>query len=107
MTRDEARQKLKEFRVYIDELDRRITALLNERTEVVENIGRVKRDADMPVYEPDREERVFANVRSVTSDDPLAQQAVRRIFERIMEEMREIQRLRMESNGNGPSGKNG
>ena len=105
MTRDEAREKLKEYRVYIDELDRRITALLNERTEVVENIGRVKRDADMPVYEPDREERVFANVRSVTSDDPLAQQAVRRIFERIMEEMREIQRLRMESNGNGPSAK--
>jgi chorismate mutase len=83
--------------VYIDELDRRITELLNERTRVVEDIGRVKRDADMPVYEPDREERVFANVRSVTSDDPLAQQAVRRIFERIMEEMRMIQRLRMES----------
>ncbi|MBZ5578664.1 MAG: chorismate mutase [Acidobacteriia bacterium] len=99
MTKEEARQKLKELRVYIDDLDRRITQLLNERTRVVEEIGQVKRDADMPVYEPDREERVFANVRSVTSDDPLAQQAVRRIFERIMEEMRQIQRLRMESNG--------
>lgn len=99
MTKEEARQQLKELRVYIDDLDRRITQLLNERTRVVEDIGRVKRDADMPVYEPDREERVFANVRSVTSDDPLAQQAVRRIFERIMEEMRMIQRLRMESNG--------
>ena len=100
MTKEEARSKLRELRVYIDELDRRITELLNERTRVVEDIGRVKRDADMPVYEPDREEKVFANVRSVTSDDPLAQQAVRRIFERIMEEMRMIQRLRMEaSNG--------
>ena len=97
MTKEEARSKLRELRVYIDELDRRITELLNERTRVVEDIGRVKRDADMPVYEPDREEKVFANVRSVTSDDPLAQQAVRRIFERIMEEMRMIQRLRMES----------
>jgi chorismate mutase len=97
MTKEEARSKLREHRVYIDELDRRITELLNERTRVVEDIGRVKRDADMPVYEPDREEKVFANVRSVTSDDPLAQQAVRRVFERIMEEMRMIQRLRMES----------
>ena len=97
MTKEEARSKLREYRVYIDELDRRITELLNERTRVVQDIGRVKRDADMPVYEPDREEKVFANVRSVTSDDPLAQQAVRRIFERIMEEMRMIQRLRMES----------
>lgn len=98
MTKEEAREKLKEYRVYIDDLDRRITELLNERTRVVEDIGRVKRNADMPVYEPDREERVFANVRSVTSDDPLAQAAVRRIFERIIEEMRMIQRLRMESN---------
>ena len=99
MTKDEARQKLKEYRVFIDDLDRRIVGLINERTRVVEDIGRVKRDADLPVYEPDREEQVFANIRQATNDDPLAQQAVRRIFERIMEEMSMIQRLRMESNG--------
>ena len=105
MTKEEARQKLTEYRVFIDELDRRIVALLNERTRVVEDIGRVKRDAEMPVYEPEREEQVFDNVRSVSNDDPLAQQAVRRIFERIIEEMRMIQRLRMESNGDQPAGK--
>jgi chorismate mutase len=105
MTKEEARQKLTEYRVFIDELDRRIVALLNERTRVVEDIGRVKRDAEMPVYEPEREQRVFDNVRSVSNDDPLAQQAVRRIFERIIEEMRMIQRLRMESNGDQPTGK--
>lgn len=104
MTKEEARQKLTEYRVFIDELDRRIVALLNERTRVVEDIGRVKRDAEMPVYEPEREQRVFDNVRSVSNDDPLAQQAVRRIFERIIEEMRMIQRLRMESNGDQPAG---
>ena len=103
MTREEARQKLAELRVFIDELDRQITALINERTRVVEEIGRVKRDADLPVYEPDREEKVFANVRSATNDDPLAQAAVRRIFERIIEEMRMIQRLRMQTNGNAPA----
>jgi chorismate mutase len=105
MTKEEARQKLTEYRVFIDELDRRIVALLNERTRVVEDIGRVKRDAEMPVYEPEREQRVFDNVRSDSNDDPLAQQAVRRIFERIIEEMRMIQRLRMESNGDQPAGK--
>ena len=105
MTKEEARQKLTEYRVFIDDLDRRIVALLNERTRVVEDIGRVKRDAEMPVYEPEREQRVFDNVRSVSNDDPLAQQAVRRIFERIIEEMRMIQRLRMESNGDQPAGK--
>jgi chorismate mutase len=105
MTKEEARQKLTEYRVFIDELDRRIVALLNERTRVVEDIGRVKRDAEMPVYEPEREQQVFDNVRNVSNADPLAQQAVRRIFERIIEEMRMIQRLRMESNGDQPAGK--
>jgi chorismate mutase len=37
-------------------------ALLNERTQVVEEIGRVKRASDLPIYEPKREEQVFANV---------------------------------------------
>ena len=45
MTQDEARSKLDEFRVLIDDVDRRIVELLNERTRVVEDIGRVKRQA--------------------------------------------------------------
>ena len=106
MTKDEARRKLREYREFIDDVDRRIVELINERTRVVEDIGRVKRDAEMPVYEPEREQKVFDNIRSVTADDPLAQEAVRRIFERIMEEMRMIQRLRMEAtNGDAPSNK--
>ena len=43
MTKEEARAKLDEFRVLIDAVDRRIVDLLNERTRVVEEIGRVKR----------------------------------------------------------------
>ena len=36
--------------------------LLNERTRVVEEIGRVKREAQLPIYEPKREDQVFANI---------------------------------------------
>jgi chorismate mutase-like protein len=98
MTQDEARDKLEEFRVLIDDVDRRIVALLNERTRVVENIGRVKRQTQMPIYEPKREDQVFANV-SATNRGPLTEEAVRRIFERIIDEMRIIQRVWMESDG--------
>jgi chorismate mutase-like protein len=98
MTTDEARAKLDEFRVLIDDVDRRIVALLNERTRVVEEIGRVKRHADLPVYEPKREEQVFANISSANGG-PLAPEAVKRIFERIIDEMRRIQRVRMVSDG--------
>jgi chorismate mutase-like protein len=98
MTPDEARHKLEEFRVLIDDVDRRIVALLNERTRVVENIGRVKRQTSLPIYEPKREDQVFANI-SATNRGPLTEEAVRRIFERIIDEMRMIQRVWMKSDG--------
>ena len=94
MTEEDARRQLEEYRVLIDDVDRRIVALLNERTSVVENIGRVKREAHLPIYEPKREDQVFANVAGV-NHGPLTGAAVRRIFERIIDEMRNIQRDKM------------
>ena len=94
MTPEEAQTQLEEYRVLIDEGDRRIVALLNERTLVVEDIGRVKREVHLPVYEPKREDQVFDNITSA-NHGPLTAQAVRGIFERIIDESRKIQRLRM------------
>ena len=94
MTLEEAQIQLEEYRLLVDDVDRRIVALLNERTAVVENIGRVKREAHLPVYEPKREDQVFANITSA-NHGPLTTQAVRGIFERIIDASRSIQRLRM------------
>jgi len=94
MTLEEARARLEEFRVLIDDVDRRIVDLLNERTRVVEDIGRVKRQAQLPIYEPRREDQVFANITG-SNRGPLTPEAVRRIFERIIDEMRTIQKLRI------------
>ena len=90
----QAQAKLEEYRLLIDDVDRRIVALLNERTKVVEDIGRVKLEARLPVYEPKREDLVFANITSA-NHGPLTTQAVRGIFERIIDASRSIQRLRM------------
>jgi chorismate mutase-like protein len=98
MTPEDARARLDEYRVLIDDVDRRIVGLLNERTRVVENIGRVKREAQLPIYEPKREDQVFANITGA-NQGPLTPEAVRRIFERIIDEMRGIQRQRMLSDG--------
>jgi chorismate mutase len=95
MTPEDGRQKLEEFRVLIDGIDRRIVALLNERTQIVERIGSVKRESQMPVYEPRREDQVFANIAEA-NQGPIGHEAVRRIFERIIDEMRGIQRSRMQ-----------
>ncbi len=94
MTQEEAVQLLSNCRDQIDLLDREILSLLNQRTMVVEQIGRVKQQANMPVYEPKREEEVFRNVTDNNSG-PLPADAVKRVFERIIDEMRTVQRQKM------------
>jgi chorismate mutase-like protein len=94
MTREEALKALARNRDGIDEVDRRILALLNERTRIVEDIGRIKRLQQMAIYEPKREDQVFRNVTD-NNQGPLPADAVRRIFERIIDEMRTVQRERM------------
>jgi chorismate mutase len=100
VTLEEALKALEEYRIAIDAVDVRLLELLNERTRVVEEIGRVKRAAQLPIYEPRREDQVFENV-TTHNEGPLTPDAVKRIFERIIDEMRAIQRIRMETTKNG------
>jgi chorismate mutase len=84
---------LTDCRKRIDDLDVKILALLNERTKIVEDIGRIKQALGMPIYEPKREDDVFANV-TAHNQGPLPSDAVKRLFERIIDEMRTLQRMR-------------
>jgi chorismate mutase len=96
MTQEEALAALAECRVKIDDIDRGILDLLNQRTRIVERIGAIKREQAMPVYEPRREDQVYQNVTD-HNGGPLPSEAVRRIFERIIDEMRTLQKMRMQS----------
>ena len=95
MTEKEAKEALADCRDRIDTVDRRIVALLNERTRVVEQIGSIKQQMAMPIYEPKREDEVFANAVS-SNPGPLSPEAVKRIFERVIDEMRVVQKVKME-----------
>jgi chorismate mutase len=88
------REDLDECRVRIDEIDVHLIDLLNERTKVVERIGAIKRSLALPIYEPKREDQVLANVLA-HSTGPLPEDAIRRVFERIMDEMRNLQKTKM------------
>jgi len=94
VTPDEGQAALDKLRAEIDELDLKLLALFSERARVVEAIGDIKRVASIPIYEPKREELVFANVLQNNSG-PLPDDAVRRLYERIIDEMRTLQRERM------------
>jgi chorismate mutase len=87
-------ERLGECRKQIDILDVQILELLNQRTRVVEEIGRIKQKLSLPIYEPKREDQVFHNV-TTNNQGPLSAEAVKRVFERIIDEMRNIQRDKM------------
>ena len=94
MTPEEAQAKLEEYRMLIDDVDRRIVALLNERTARRREHRPRQTRGQLPVYEPKREDQVFANITGA-NHGPLTHDSVRGIFERIIDEMRSIQRQRM------------
>ena len=80
-----------DWRKKIDELDERLVQLLSERARAAVEIGRLKRNTSLPIYEPDRERIVFGNVQRM-NQGPLPGRDLVRIFERIMDVMRNIQR---------------
>jgi chorismate mutase len=95
MTREAAIESLAIRRRLIDEVDLRILQLLNERAGIVEQIGHIKQSAEMSIYEPKREDQVLDNVISHNAG-PLSSGAVKRVFERIVDEMRKVQSDQME-----------
>ena len=95
MTREAAIESLAIRRRLIDEVDLRILQLLNERAGIVEQIGHIKQSAEMAIYEPKREDQVLDNVISHNAG-PLSAGAVKRVFERIVDEMRKVQSDQME-----------
>jgi chorismate mutase len=82
---------IEDWRKKIDELDRKLVALLSERARAAVEIGKLKRNTSMPIYEPDREQVVFANVQG-TNPGPLPGRDLVRIYERIIDVMRNIQK---------------
>ncbi len=85
--------EIAEWRVKIDALDRQLVELLNQRCRCAMEIGMLKRGSDLPIYEPIREKQVLAQVAEANAG-PLSDRALQHIFERIIDEMRAIQKTK-------------
>jgi chorismate mutase len=83
---------LDDLRSRIDLLDASLVKLLNARAACALEIGRLKRDLGMPVYQPEREAEVLRHVQTVNTG-PLDQPAIKRLFERIIDEARHLERI--------------
>lgn len=86
--------KLEDWRRKIDDIDRRLVELLNERSHCVLEIGKLKKVDGSPLYQPDREREVLEAAERANKG-PLSEGAIRRLFERILDEARSVERAVM------------
>lgn len=81
-----------ELRRRIDEIDAQLVRLLNARAECALAVGQAKKLAGMELYQPERETEVLAHVQTI-NPGPLDNAAVKRLFERVIDEARRLERL--------------
>jgi chorismate mutase len=87
---------IEELRIRIDALDRQLVELLSERARAAQMIGNLKAATSLPVYEPEREKIIYANVRAANKG-PLPDIELTHIYERIIDVMRALQRNELAS----------
>jgi len=85
---------IEDLRNRIDTIDEQLVRLLNVRVACAVEVGRLKHEAALPVYQPDREALVLDRVRKSATElaGPLTAEAVVRIFERVIDEARRAER---------------
>jgi chorismate mutase len=81
-------EQLAACRQQIDSLDQRIVELFQQRARLVEEVGNIKRAAHLPVTVPSREQQVVERAEELARGGPLPAEAVGRIYEKPVEEMR-------------------
>jgi chorismate mutase len=82
---------ISDWRQKIDDVDDRLVDLLNERARYVLEISKEKKRLGLPVHEPAREKEIMENIRK-RNGGPLPYEPLKRIFERVIDESRSIQR---------------
>jgi len=87
--------EISDWRKKIDELDRELVQLLNARARCSVEIGKIKRQNGLPIQEPNREQEVLQHAFEA-NEGPLSDLAIRRVFERIVEEGKALQKRLIE-----------
>jgi chorismate mutase len=86
---------LAQWRKRIDEIDQKLVKLLNERAQCAVEIGHLKQQLQLPAWQPEREAEILRNIVEA-NPGPLDNAAVRRLFERIIDEARALERHSMQ-----------
>lgn len=84
---------INDYREQIDQLDRDLLRIFNERAALALKIGEIKKTMEMPVYDPSREKRIF-DAMTASNPGPLDDSAIVRLFERVIDESRTLERIK-------------
>jgi chorismate mutase len=87
-------ENIEHWRKQIDDIDQRLVELLNERARCADEIGKIKEQLGIEAYSPKREKEVLDNIMKQNTG-PLNNLALRRLFERIIDESRKLEREAM------------
>lgn len=82
-----------DYRKEINRLDSELLRIFNQRAALALKIGEIKKQHGIPVYDPEREKRIFEAMANA-NPGPLENDAITRLFERVIDESRRLERLR-------------
>jgi chorismate mutase len=88
-----------EIRREIDRLDGELLRIFNQRADFALKIGEIKNGLGLPVYDPSREKMIFQRMKA-ENPGPLDDEAIIRLFERVIDESRRLERI-MTKKGQG------
>lgn len=83
---------IESIRRQIDQLDDQLLEIFNKRAALALQIGEIKKEQDLAVYDPSREKRIFTRMQK-TNNGPLDNSAIVRLFERVIDESRSLERI--------------
>ena len=84
---------ISDLRIEINRLDQELLRIFNERASLALQIGEIKKELDLPVYDPKREKLIF-EAMTKANPGPLENDAIVRLFERVIDESRSLERIR-------------
>ncbi|WP_305040981.1 chorismate mutase [Geoalkalibacter sp.] len=84
---------ISDIRKQIDDLDDRLLKIFNQRAQLALEIGHHKKKHGLPVYDPEREKKIFERMKAA-NPGPLDDGAIVRLFERVIDESRSLERIR-------------
>ncbi|MEP0860888.1 MAG: chorismate mutase [Ignavibacterium sp.] len=84
------KEKLSEYRKFIDEIDDELRKNLSARVDLIEEIAEIKKHLGSSTFDAKREEEIFNRISEKLEGNKL--QYIQNVFERIIDESRSLQR---------------